>query len=262
MITSNSNPRVKYVRRLQGERRFREREKQFVVEGTRWLAELANAGIAPTLVFATESWLNIPANAHLTRPYGAALEVVSDPVMAAASDTQAPPGVLAVVPRVERPLPNKPTLLLILDQLTNPGNLGTMLRTAAAAGVEGVLLGPGSVDATNPKVVRGAMGAHLRLPIHSPDWREIEALTGGLAIWIAAADGEVEYTAVDWRQPAALVVGSEAAGAGAEARQLARGGIHIPMHGGTESLNAAVAAGVILFEAVRQRRSGGRSAGG
>lgn len=255
MITSTANSKVKYVRRLLADRRFREREQVFVIEGTRWLDELIQTGHQPELIFVTEAWLVDEGNDERLRGFAPSVQQVSDQVMKHVSDTETPPGVLAVTPMRPRPLPEVPTLLLILDRLANPGNLGTILRTAAAAGADGVLLAPGCVDAYNPKVVRGAMGAHLRLALSTASWPEIEAQTGHMNRWLAAAGGDTSYDAVDWRQPSALIIGSEAAGAGRAAQSLATGRVSIPMYRATESLNAAVAAGVILFEAVRQRRA-------
>ena len=173
--------------------------------------------------------------------------------LAACANTQTPQGVLAVAPFVQ--LPSRPGLCLIVDGLRDPGNLGTILRSAEAAGVGEVLLAPGSVDAYNPKVVRGAMGAHFRLPVAGLDWPAIGEKVAGRPVWLADAQGETPYDAVDWTEPATLIVGGEAAGAGREAAELATGNISIPMAGGTESLNAAMAATAILFEAARQRRS-------
>jgi TrmH family RNA methyltransferase len=173
--------------------------------------------------------------------------------MAAMSDTETAPGVLAVLPIAPRPLPAAPSLLVILDSVANPGNLGSILRTAAAAGVDGVLLGPGCVDAYNPKVVRGSMGAVLRLPVWAENWEVIGRLAAGLDVWLAAARDGTTYTAVDWHRPSALLIGSEAQGAGAQAERLATGRVTIPMRDETESLNAAMAAGILLFEAARQR---------
>jgi TrmH family RNA methyltransferase len=253
MIRSLANTKVKQVRRLQSDRRFRAREKAFVVEGTRWLAELVQWANPPQIIFYTEDWLDTPAHGDILQQLDAPAQSVSAEVMAAMSATTTAPGVLAVVPAYSRPLPENPSLLLILDRLKTPGNLGTMLRTAAAAGVDGVLLAPGSVDAYNPKVVRGSMGALLRLPVEQAGWPEIAERVAGLQVWLAAADGDVSYTAVNWQEPSALIIGSEAWGAGDEAQRVASGRVAIPMQAATESLNAAVAAGVILFEAVRQR---------
>lgn len=255
MITSTSNSKVKHVRRLQSDRRYRERQQAYVVEGANWLEEAVDAFAAEASIYHTAQWAADAHNAALLARFGQAPQAVSDEVMAAMSDVETAPGALAVLPMRPKSLPASPTFLLVLDGVQTPGNLGTMLRTAAAAGVEGVLLAPGSVDAYNPKVLRGAMGAHLRLPIHSLEWEQIRAATAGTAVWLAAADGAVSYTDVNWRQPATLIVGSEAHGGGQQARALARGAVYIPMFANTESLNAAIAAGVILFEAARQRRN-------
>lgn len=254
MIISTQNPKVKRIRRLLGDRRFRHREGSYVVEGTRWLAEVSASGLRPELVLVTASWLETPDNRELAETLPEPVVESSEEVMAWASDAEAPPGVLVVVPMEPRPLPRNPAMLLIIDGMQNPGNLGAVLRTAAAAGADGVLLAPGCVDAYNPKVVRGGMGAHLRLPIVAASWLEIETLATPLVTWLAAADGETHYDKVNWRRPSALIVGSEAAGAGPEAIALAAGSISIPMHKDTESLNAAAAAAIILFEAARQRR--------
>lgn len=255
MITSRSNPKVKYVRRLQADRRFRYREQAFVVEGTRWLADLLRSAVTPREVYCTPDWQGAAENQSLLANFSPPT-LVEPALLAEMSDTETPPGVLAIVPMVKHALPAKPSLLLILDAVSNPGNLGTMLRTAAAAGVDGVLLGPGCVDPYNPKVVRGSMGALLRLPFVTMDWEAITDTVAGMAIWLAAAEGHTAYSEVDWRRPSALIIGSEASGAQTAARTLATGLVTIPMHDETESLNAAVAAAVILFEAIRQRSGG------
>jgi len=253
MITSPTNAKVKYVRRLQSDRRFRKKENCFVVEGSRWLGDLAAMSHPCQLVLYTQSWRENEGSEDILQQLGAPSQAVSDEVMALMSDTVTPPGVLAVAEMAARPFPPAPSFLLILDQITNPGNLGTMLRTAAAAGVEGVLLSPGCVDAYNPKVVRGSMGALLRLPVQAAEWEQIANLTAKMDVWVATANGEKSYTAVNWQKPAALIIGNEANGPGAEAHHIAAGTTAIPMHAATESLNAAIAAAVILFEAARQR---------
>jgi TrmH family RNA methyltransferase len=195
-------------------------------------------------------------NASLLDGFEAPKVSVSEAVMAAMSDTETAPGVLVLADIVFLPLPQDASLFLLLDGVANPGNLGTMLRTAAAAGVDAVLLGPGCVDAYNPKVVRGGMGAHLRLPIMHLDWPQIVPLVQPTAVWLAEAGGQTRYTDVDWTQPSTLVIGNEARGPSAAARELVHSSASIPMVAATESLNAATAAAVILFEAARQREFG------
>ncbi|MBN1361635.1 MAG: RNA methyltransferase, partial [Sedimentisphaerales bacterium] len=223
------------------------------VEGTRLIDEVARAGIEPALLLYTEAWAASNAGrgllARLAAPTDGAW-AVSDEVLAACADTEASQGVLAVVP-VPR-IPPGPGLVLIIDGVRDPGNLGTILRSAEAAGAGQVLLAPGTVDLYNPKVVRGAMGAHFRLPAEAAGWKAIVERLAGHTVWLADAAGDVAYDRVDWTAPSALIVGGEAEGAGEEAAALAGGRAYIPMAGGTESLNAAMAATVILFEAARQ----------
>ncbi len=254
MITSTQNERAKYVRSL-SRRRVRQREGRFVVEGTRLVEEVVRAGIEPALVLYTKAWAAGADAAHLLSVLAEATEgawLASEEVLSACADTETPQGVLAVVPFVN--LEPKPGLVLILDQLRDPGNLGTILRSAEASGVGQVILAPGTVDAYNPKVVRGGMGAHFRLPLASLDWPGIGERVAGRAVWLADVSGNTPYDEVDWTSPSALIVGSEAHGPGEKATALATARVSIPMAGGAESLNAAMAATVILFEAARQRR--------
>ncbi len=253
MISSLTNPQVKAIRRLQKDRRFRQREHSFVTEGARWLHEWQAHPDHLQNVYFTAAWAGTPQNTALLNTITAPRHLVSEEVMAAMSDTETAPGVLAQASLVSLSLPTRGTLYLLLDEVTNPGNLGTMLRTAVAAGVDAVLLGPGCVDAYNPKVVRGAMGAHLRVPICHLEWPEIATLIQHTGVWLAEAGASRRYTDVDWSRPATLVVGNEARGPSAHARRLMDGALNIPMAAQTESLNAAVAAAVILFEAARQR---------
>jgi len=257
MITSLKNDRVRLVRALQERRRVRQRERRFVLEGVRLCQEAAHARARPHFVLYTARVQEDPKGRALLTAWqeaGVPCEEVSEEVMAACSDMETPQGLLAVVPIPDLPLPTHPTLVLILDRLRDPGNLGTILRTALAAGVEGVLLAPGTVDATNPKAVRAGMGAHFRLPMAAMDWDEIARAVAGCRVYLADAQGSVPYTDADWTGRVALIVGGEAAGAGSRAHALAEATVAIPMAAGVESLNAAVAAGVLLFEAARQRR--------
>ncbi len=203
--------------------------------------------------FYTETWLSQESHADLFSQMVGNKYAVTDQVMVAMSSTETPPGILATVAIDPTPVPARSSLILILDGITNPGNLGTMLRTAAAAGVDAVLLAPGCVDIHNPKVVRGSMGALLRLPAHQLEWDKIAGAVEGLRVWVAAAGGATAYSKVDWRQPAALIIGNEAHGASDDAYYLADSAVSIPMNAETESLNAAIAASIIIFEAVRQR---------
>ncbi len=254
MITSLTNEKVKLTRSLH-RRRGRERERLFIVEGVRLCEEVLRAGITPALLFYTPE---VAAGERVTRLLEAFADVgkrgmaVSEEVMRAISDTQTPQGLLAVVPIWEKP--SKKGLLLIVDRLRDPGNLGTILRSAWAAGVGQVVTTKGTVDIYSPKVVRGAMGAHFHISL-APDkeWKEIESLLEERQVLLAHARGEVAYDEVDWSGPSALIIGGEAEGASEEAKRFVHRRVYIPMPGGAESLNAAVAASIILFETVRYR---------
>ena len=257
MITSITNEKVKYVRSLY-RRAVRYRERRFVIEGVRLVEEAFRAGIVPALLFYNEELDATPGGRDLLvemQRSGCPTFVVSEMVMKAMADTVSPQGILAIVPFVGLVSPSHPSLSLVVDRLRDPGNLGAIFRSANAAGVERVILAPKTVDPYNPKVVRGAMGAHFWLPIEALSWPEIGNALAGVQILLADVQGQQAYYEVDWTRPSALIIGGEAYGASGEARELATATITIPMHGGAESLNAAVAASVILFEAARQRSS-------
>jgi TrmH family RNA methyltransferase len=254
VITSTSNSKVQWIRSLQRRRRARQQEGAFVIEGTRLTEEAFRAGVTPRLVVhgpRLDQRTSRLVDGFARR--GVPLLPVSDHVLAACASTEAPQGLLAVVSFPEVPVPARLTLALIADGLADPGNLGTLLRTALAAGVEAVFLSSGTVDAYNPKVVRAGMGAHFRLPIvHEPSEMLVRRFSG-LPVWLAEPRGGLPYDRLDGRRPLALVIGAEALGPAEIWRRSAAGSISIPTAGDVESLNAAVAAAVILFEIRRQR---------
>ncbi len=252
MITSVSNAKVKLACSL-ARRRARYAARQFVVEGVRGIEEAQGAGIIPALAFYTASAAEAPRAATLLERLRAATSdvyEVSDAVMRAMSETDTPPGLLAVVPFPDLPLGNS-EFALVLDNVRDPGNVGTILRSAWATGVDAVWLAPGTVDPYNAKVVRAAMGAHFRVPLRvTYTWDEISSVLRGCPrIYLADAAGDVEYGRADWGRPLALIVGGEAEGASPAARALATTRVRISMQGGIESLNAAMAATVLLFKA-------------
>jgi TrmH family RNA methyltransferase len=178
---------------------------------------------------------------------------VSEPLLNSISETENPQGILAVLNNSVLPIPQPLDFVLIADRIRDPGNLGTLLRTAAAAGVQAVLLPPGTTDAFAPKVVRAGMGAHFRLPIHSITWEEIRVVTKSLKVCLADMQGSPCWQ-TDFRLPLAIIVGGEAEGATEKARKLAEVSVSVPMPGRAESLNAGVAGAILMFEVVRQRK--------
>jgi TrmH family RNA methyltransferase len=260
MITSTSNQRVKWVRGLQAKKSERDSQNLFVIEGPRLLQEALAAGAKVRSLFhleQIEAADQALVNALVVR--GAEREAVSEHVLKAMSATDAPQRVLAVLERLEFPRSPGMSLGLVLDRISDPGNLGTILRTSRACGVEAVFLLAGTVDPYNPKVVRAAAGAHFHLPLIETSFENLVEASGGLPIWVADARQGERYDCVDWTAPAALVIGSEAHGHRGQFERLAAGHVRIPMQDETESLNAAVAGAVILFEIVRQRGEGCRS---
>jgi TrmH family RNA methyltransferase len=261
-ISSTANPRVKYVRSLHRQN-VRKREGCFIAEGARLVTDALAAHATVREAFYTEEF----AASSLGRPLIPRLQqatdacfAVSPPVMEAMADTVTPQGVLIVAEMPAWPMPKTPKRIgLLLDEWRDPGNLGTALRTAEAAGADWVVLTPGTVDPFSPKVVRAGMGAHFRLPVFlDPDWGEIHRVLRSTPVYLADARADLPYDAVDWTRPAVLMVGGEAHGAPSERHFPTKlTPIAIPMMGKTESLNAAVAAAVILMEAMRQRRHGG-----
>jgi TrmH family RNA methyltransferase len=256
MITSSQNPKLKLVRALLGRSKERREANAFVVEGVRLVEEAVNRDWRFETALYDESLSErgklLVENLKLR---GVEVEEVSTSLMKSLSETENPQGILAILQFSNLPIPSLLNFILIPDQIRDPGNLGTLLRTAAATGVQAVLLPPETTDAFAPKVVRAGMGAHFRLPIHALTWDEIEQMckSANLQVYLANMDGKSCWE-TDLRQPLALIVGGEAEGASEQARKLVHEQISIPMSRNVESLNAGVAGSVLMFEVVRQRR--------
>lgn len=275
-ITSPSNPRISKLQHLHNAR-GRKKNGLFLMEGLHLLEALLAAHIRPyeiyyqpALLQRTEAGRSMLARLLAMKDIvGLQLVEVSERVLEAISDMQTTQGVVSVLPlaafgpeqirahQVERLRP----ALLILDDLADPGNMGTILRTALATDVAAVLLTPNCVDYFSPKVVRAAAGAHVALPVETDlSWETLtERVTThcshGLRVLLAEAKGAEIYYNLDLKKPFALIIGNEAHGPSREARALASLTITIPLANKVESLNAAMATGIILYEAVRQSQS-------
>ncbi|NJK80458.1 MAG: RNA methyltransferase [Chloroflexaceae bacterium] len=264
MISSTANPHVKRIRSLNGSSRERRRERLFVLEGVRLVAEALTAGATLQLALYNPEQLDSTAAgqallAHLAQQPNC--YPASERVISVAADTVTPQGVVAVAawPTAATIAARPSALCLVLDTVQDPGNVGTLLRSAEAAGVGSVWSMQGSADLYSPKVVRSAMGAHFYVPLLADQaWEALAAEAAtvtaqGGAVYVATADGDLSYYSAEWRKPAILIVGNEAHGVSTAALQLATHQLTIPMAGRGESLNAAVAGSVMLFEALRQR---------
>jgi RNA methyltransferase, TrmH family len=271
MISSTSNSRVRLLRALT-DRRDRLREGLFLVEGVRLAEDVVDAGVRPALVLYDEALGETERGRALLadlEPLSDWMEVASPHVIDSVSAVQHSQGIVLAVPLPSpggaasaRPLSRRLSarpgalhdLALVLDDVADPGNAGAVLRTARSAGVRRVLVS-GGVDLFGPKVVRAAAGAHFWLAIDAGfRWDTSEtAFPAGAPVVLAEAHAGQPYWEFDWSRPLALVVGGEARGATAAAKRAVTHRVRIPMPGGGDSLNVAMATGVLLFEAVRQR---------
>jgi TrmH family RNA methyltransferase len=254
MITSASNSKIKRVRALAGRARDRREQQAFLAEGVR-LVEEAVASDWPFRFVLHTSELSARGEDLLARlkQRGIEADEVSTRLLASISETENSQGILAVladqIPRRVHEL----DFVLIADAIRDPGNLGTLLRSAEAAGANAVFMAPGTTDAFAPKVVRSAMGAHFRLPLYEVNWDEVRTQVGAYRwnVYLADMDGASCWE-TEFHRPLALIIGGEAEGATASARAIAAYSVSIPMRGRGESLNAAVAGSVLMFEVARQ----------
>ena len=254
-IESPANPRVKLLRSLTT-RSGRSLERSFLVEGIRLLEAALSSGAVPSLVlYDPAARAEQPRLAALLDGLPPAVYWAATPaIIKLVSETVTSQGVIAAFPLPAHPIPAT-GLIVVADGLADPGNLGTLIRTAAAAGAAGVACLPGTADPFAPKVVRAGAGAHWQLPVSrlSIDELQADAARGG---WLAATRGGTPYYAVKWRWDGYLVVGGEAWGARPAVVGLGFEPVTIPLAPGVESLNSAVAAAVLLFEARRQTEIG------
>jgi TrmH family RNA methyltransferase len=257
MITSARNPKVQHIRALQRLAKRRAEAGAFVVEGVLLAEEALRSGWPVRLALYTADLADRHQGLVRALQSRGVAEQVSATVMAASSDTQTPQGILLEVELRKLHLPRALTFVLILDGVADPGNLGMLLRSAAAADCDAVLLAPGCVDPYSPKVVRSGMGAHFHQPVLNQSWKEIEKLLRqhDLQVFLAEAWQGEPYDKQDLTRPLALILGGEARGAGDEAAKLAPRLLQIPMPGSVESLNVAAAGSILLFEVVRQKRA-------
>jgi TrmH family RNA methyltransferase len=258
-ITSRTNPTVRLVRLLLSRRSARYREQAFVAEGLRTVTALVERGVPLRAMLLDESRLH-----ELPDALSAVLETHDQRAIAVVhrlfrelSDVEEPQPVLAIfrMPAVE--MPENPTAVLALDGVQDPGNLGSILRSAAASGIEGVLLLPGTVDRFSPKVVRSTAGLIGSLPVVAGSEAVglfDELARAGRNVVLAEGGGTSVYSAFDWSAPFLLVVGGEATGASLAIRDAVNETVRIPMSNNVESINVAAASAVLLFEAQRQRQ--------
>ena len=276
IISSKDNKRIKYIRSLLEKGGIRKKNHSFVVEGIKLVDEALEYGNVLDIIV-SESLYEEIVSGDLTRngllsdngkhiikqvKQGTSLTVVSDAVFKSVSETITPQGILAEVEMPKHRLLEENFLeiayektgkikLLILEDTADPGNLGTIMRTAEAAGVTGVIMGKGTVDIFNPKVVRSTMGSIFRLPFAYVD--DLKAVIlglkrGGISFYATHLKGKESYRDISYSDKAGILIGNEARGLSDEIANLADTYVIIPMQGKVESLNAAVAAALMMYE--------------
>lgn len=241
-----SNPSVQRLRRLAGRRSSRDEEGAFIVEGAILIAEAVRAGWHVEAQFLTPGASPIDG--------AGTVNFLADGVMEKVATTETPQPILAIVTRqfADADILKTASFVIVADGISDPGNLGTMLRSAEAAGADACVVTSGSVDPSNPKVVRSSAGSIFRLPILERVSLEDVAQAGLICVGTSSHLGS-EYTSFDWTRRVAVVLGNEAHGL-ADASAVDEW-VTIPQSGAGESLNVAMAATVLCFEVARQRRA-------
>ncbi|MGM0471430.1 MAG: TrmH family RNA methyltransferase [Bacillota bacterium] len=261
-ISSLQNSKVKYLRSLY-RKKYRREEEQFVLEGSRIISDALQAGVDIKQVFYSDQFLYNQANQKLLEQLQAETTVfeLTDSLLDQVADTTNPQGIIAVVDypqfNADEFLAADNDFFLVVDQIQDPGNLGTILRTADGAGVDGVFLLKGTVDLYNLKTVRATMGSLFRLPVfklESPNQLAEVLQSQDVQLVVGDIEADDYYYELDYSRPTAVVVGNEGNGPQAETLSLADQKIKVPLAEGIDSLNAAIASGVIMYEVVRQRQ--------
>ena len=258
MITSTSNVQIKQIMALLKKSKERKEQKAFVIEGRKMFEEICQEKRRVIKAYFSESYVKEQyAEKELPEvPY----EVVADSVFDAMAETVTPQGVLAIVKMPEYSLSDmieKAGTLILLENLRDPGNLGTIIRTAEAAGVSGVLLSKESVDIYNPKVIRSTMGAVYRVPfLYVEDFMKLlsELKSAKVRLLAAHLKGDKTFDKADYSGKVGILIGNEANGLSEEVSELAQEKVLIRMAGSVESLNAAVAAALLMYEAFRKQK--------
>lgn len=259
MISSTRNDQVKMVIELKKKARARNEAGLFVVEGVRMALELPKD--RTERVYVSESFLKNPDSSRILKELPGC-ETVTDSVFSSMSDTQTPQGILALVKQYEYKLSDVlgakgAAHLMVLENLQDPGNLGTIIRAGEGAGITGVIMSRDTVDIYNPKVIRSTMGSVFRVPFFYTDdilRTAVELKENRIRLFAAHLEGRNNYEEEDYTGNTGFLIGNEGSGLTDALSGLADTWVKIPMAGRVESLNAAIAASILMFEAARQRR--------
>lgn len=256
MLTSLQNPLVKSFRKLHSAKQRRQQEV-FLLEGTHLLEEAIAINYPLETVLCTPEWQSLHEKLwEAICQQATRVEIVSPEVLVAIATTVQPDGVVATARRNQKQVLPYTGIGLALETLQDPGNLGTIIRTAAAAGASGLWMSDDTVDLDNPKVLRASAGQWFRLPMAvSADLTATvgECQQAGMQVVATLPTAELSYWQIDWRCPSLILLGNEGAGLSDRLAAMADLQVRIPLSSGVESLNVAIAAGLLLYEAKRQR---------
>lgn len=253
-ITSSKNEKFKYFKSLKT-KKARSLNEQFAVEGIKSVRDAIGAGADIDAILVSAEFYE---KQSLDIPTDLSIYVIGNEIFASLSDTEAPQGIIAVINQREKELlPDLQKAYIYCDKIQDPGNLGTIIRTADAAGFGGVILSDGCVEMYNPKTVRASMGSFFNIDVFdgiSADRLLMMKSLGFSVVCGVLSDNSVCYTDADFTKPTVVVVGNEANGISDEVKKLSDVDIKIPIDGAAESLNAAIAAAIIMYEVNRQRK--------
>lgn len=259
IITNGNNKKLKEVEKLLSKASYRKVEQKFVIEGLKTFLELDISEIDS--VFLSESiYEKLEADEYRDRLKHLRYYIVKDEIFKQISDTKTPQGICIVAKQktydVQKVI-DTASSLIVLERLQDPGNLGTIFRTALSAGVDAILMDKETVDIYNPKIVRSALGAISKLPfVYVEDLKEwIPKLQErGFRMYAASLQAKIFYDEADFTKKSAILIGNESVGLSKELTEISDVCIKLPMHNGMESLNAAVATSILVYELERQRR--------
>lgn len=257
IITSSQNSFIKKLKLLQKSKKQRTKEKVFIVEGLRAVKEIPKGWPIHQYVIAESC---AASAGEIIREDSRLVLYVSDSVFASISDTKSPQGIMAVVSQpdysIDQVISQDQGFFIIADEIQDPGNLGTLLRTAHGAGAHGLFLSKGSVDIYNPKTIRATMGSIFHIPLFidlDMEWLIPKLITQDTNLYATALEESKMLYDYDYREKTGIIIGNEANGINEKTKELVSNFIKIPMPGNAESLNASIAAGICMFEVVRQR---------
>lgn len=262
MISSINNSQIKHLAKLMKSSKYRKEENSFVIEGQKLFEEAKEKDLI-SKVYVSETYLQTNhCNMEEHRKAGMEYDVVADTILKAVTDTITPQGIVAIVKMPKWDLQDlfnqRNGMLLFLENLRDPGNLGTIIRTAEGAGATGIIASKESVDLFNPKVVRSTMGSIFRIPVIYVDdiiTCILNAKKHSIKVYATDLQGVYEYDKEIYPKKSAIIIGNEANGITKEVRNTADLLIKIPMCGNVESLNAGIAAGIVMYEIYRQKRN-------